>query len=155
GARLPVGLEGASPALLAALGAPVAAHPALAWSDARRRAPLRIARHWLLRFGVFGWLPTAVLFASYQMIAFGGWRGQWLLEGPRAWTETLVHWWIGTLVGLVLYAGFVRLLAEALAFGAAWIAPQRAPALRRAVEWAVALVYYAGIPALLAVRFLV
>lgn len=150
GARAPVGLEPAPPALVEAFGL---SHPNLAYAAARRDAPLAALRHPAVRFGLFGLVPTAVLFRAQQVIGFGGLLGQYHLEGFGPWATTLAVTWVSTVAGLVLSASALRALAEAAAFALAWLAPRRVPAARRTVEWAVALAYYAGIPAFLALRF--
>jgi hypothetical protein len=48
----------------------------------------------------------------------------------------------------------VRLFGELGAFAATWIAPARAQSIRSGAEAFCAIAYYAGVPALLAVRFL-
>ncbi len=127
GARAPVGLEPAPDALVAAFGV---AHPNLAYADARRTAPLAIARSPWVRFGLFGLVPAAVLFRAQQVIGFGGLFGQYYLEGLRAWSTTLAVTWAATLAGLVLVASALRALAECAVFALAWIAPRRSGSSR-------------------------
>jgi hypothetical protein len=62
--------------------------------------------------------------------------------------------WLGKFPYLVLYAGAWRGLAELVALAAARVAPPRAAGVRRGVEAACRWVYYAGVPVLLAIRFL-
>lgn len=149
GARLAFDLEPAPPIRDA-----VAADPAWIYAAARRAAPLAALRHPLVRFGAFGLIPTGVLFRAHQIIAFGGFFGQQRMEGAAAWTATLVEFWVSTLLGLALYAATFRLGGELLAWTTTWLAPARARVIRSVVEWGVAIAYYAGVPALLAIRFL-
>jgi len=151
GARAPVGLEPAPAALVDAFAV---AHPNLARAAARRAAPLAALRSPWVRFGLFGLVPTAVLFRAQQVIGFGGLFGQYYLEGLRPWLATLAITWASTLAGLVLYASALRAPAEIAALALAWIAPRRAAIARAAIEWIAAIAYYAGVPAFLALRFL-
>ena len=54
----------------------------------------------------------------------------------------------------MLYAATFRLGGELLAWAATWLAPARARVIRSVVEWGMAIAYYAGVPTLLAIRFL-
>ena len=149
GAHAPVGLEPAPPALIEGNE-----HPNLAFAAARRAAPLAVLRHPLVRFGLFGLVPTAALFHAHQVIAWGGLFGQYYTEGLAAWLRSLALTWGSTLVGIVLYASVVRAAVEVPAFALAWLAPRRATLVRRCAEWAAAIAYYAGVPAFLALLFL-
>jgi hypothetical protein len=151
GARAPVGLEPPLAALVAAFGV---AHPNLAFAAARRAAPLAGLRHPLVRFGLFGLVPTAALFHAHQMIAWGAPLGQYYAEGLGPWLASLGVTWLSTLVGIALYASVVRAAVEVPAFAATWIAPRRATFFRGAAEWIAAIAYYGGVPAFLAIRFL-
>ncbi len=145
-------------ALLTALrsgGAAGAARPGrlAAWSAARsRHRPGLLER--LLRWGVFPLLPAAILFQAHQHIAFGGPLGEWRLLGPAAWLLTLLGYWAAPLALLVLLAAAARVLAELGCAVATALAPGRARAARRTAEWLCRAVLYAGVPALLAIRFL-
>jgi hypothetical protein len=151
GARAPVGLEPPPAALLDAF--PLA-HPNLAYAAARRAAPLALLRHPLVRFGLFGLVPTAALFRAQQVIGFGGLFGQYHLAGLGRWLETLAITSASTVAGLVLYASALRAPAEIAAFALAWIAPRHTRIVRAAIEWILATAYYVGVPAFLALRFL-
>lgn len=157
GSRLPVSLEPALPPLLAALaatGVDVPAHPNLAFGAAKHDVARSLWHHPLVKFGLFGLAPTAVLFRAHQIIAFGGLLGQYYLEGLRPYLATLVEYWGITLLYLVLLACTVRLFAEGAALAATWVAPGRARSIRVGVEAFCAVAFYAGVPALLAIRFL-
>jgi len=157
GNRFPVALEPALPPLLstlAAAGVEAPAHPNLAYGAARQGISPRRWRHPLVMFGLFGLAPTAVLFRAHQIIAFGGLLGQYYLEGLRPYLETLVEYWGTTLLYLMLFACTVRVFGEVIGFAATWIAPGRAQSIRAAAEGFCTVAYYAGVPALLAIRFL-
>ena len=157
GAWLPVAIEPAPAELLASLataGVAAPAHPNLAYGAARQGRLRRIWQHPLVKLGLFGLGPTAVLFRAHQIIAFGGLLGQYYQQGLRPYLATLVEYWGITLLYLVLFASTLRLGAELAAFAATWITPARARSIRTAAEACCAIAYYAGVPALLAVRFL-
>ena len=157
GNRFPLALEPALPQLLstlAAAGVGVPAHPNLAFGAAKHAFARRLWHHPLVKFGLFGLAPAAVLFRAHQIIAFGGLLGQYYLEGLRPYLETGVEYWGTTLLYLVLLACTLRVFGEVAGFAATWIAPARARSVRAAVEGFCAIAYYAGVPALLAIRFL-
>lgn len=157
GNRFPLALEPALPPLfstLAAAGVAVQAHPNLAYGAAKQGSARKLWQHPLVKFGLFGLAPTAVLFRAHQIIAFGGLVGQYYLEGLRPYLETLVEYWGTTLLYLVLFACTVRVFAEVVGLAATWIAPGRARSVRAAAEGFCTVAYYAGVPALLAIRFL-
>jgi apolipoprotein N-acyltransferase len=162
GRRLPVAIESRDPgALLERLtGAGVAAagaaarHPALVFARARSQAPGGWLRHPLLKFVVFSLLPTAVLFRAHQHIAYGASFGQVYLEGLRPFLVNLAFYWAVVSAYVLLWASAWRALAEAAAWLAACIAPSHAARVRRFGEWTCLAAVYAGVPALLAARFL-
>jgi apolipoprotein N-acyltransferase len=162
GRRLLVGLEGRDPApvlaALAAAGVPAAGdavrRPAFAFAHARASDSGGRLRTRLFKFGIFSLAPTAVMFNAHQHIAYGGSLGQYYLEGLRPYLATFGFYWVTIVLYLLLYAGLWRALAEAAAFLAALAAPSRAARVRRAVERIALAAYYAGVPALVAARFL-
>lgn len=149
GARLAFCLEPAPP-----VRESIAADPSWIYASARRNAAFAALRHPLLKFGIFGMVPAGILFRAHQIIAFGGLFGQQRMEGTAAWATTLGEFWLSTLLGLVLYAATLRLGGELFAWIATQLVRARARAIRSVVEWALAIAYYAGVPALLAIRFL-
>jgi apolipoprotein N-acyltransferase len=157
GGRVPLGVAVANPsevlALLASAGVDTTAasrHPNAVWAATR---PMR--RWWgpLLKFVAFGLLPASVLFYTHQHIAYGGTFGQWYLEGPRAWWTTFALYWATTAILLVSYASFWRAGAELVVWITAAAAPGAAATVRRLAEAICAIAYYAGVPALLALRY--
>jgi len=132
----------------------VPAHPTLDYGAARHGFARRLWQHPLVKFGLFGLAPTAVLFRAHQIIAFGGLLGQYYLEGLRPYLGTLLEYWGITLLYLVLFACTLRVFGEGTGLAATWIAPGRARSVRAVVEGFCAIAYYAGVPALLAIRFL-
>jgi hypothetical protein len=163
GALLRPGLEAADlePLLgaLAEAGGVDAAREALrqpwvVYAHAKQTRARRFFEHWLFKFPGFSLLPTGILFNAHQHIAYGGTLGQWRLEGPAAWLLTFAGYWGTVCVYLVLYASVWRALAEVAALLAARAGSGRAASTRRVVELACATLYYVGIPALVAARFL-
>ncbi|HYC57197.1 MAG TPA: hypothetical protein VEL28_19860 [Candidatus Binatia bacterium] len=134
--------------------ASAARHPLVTWAHARatygRASPAAL----FLKFVIFALAPTAVLFNAHQHISFGGLLGQWNIVSPLAWLQTLVEYWLTLIVYLVLYAGVVRGIVELALVAVSWIRAAAAHGARRAGEVACQVLYYAGVPALVGLRFL-
>ena len=94
------------------------------------------------------------MFNAHQHIAYGGSLGQYHLEGLSAYLSTFLFYWVTLVLYLILYAAVWRALCEGAAWLAAVAAPSRAARVRRAVESVALAAYYAGVPALVAWRFL-
>jgi hypothetical protein len=162
GRRFAYGLRADDPAaLLRALAASAAAgavrsaesHPLLRYAAARSAAASWRWYHVVFKFVLFPLLPAAVLFNAHQHIAFGGTFGQYYLEGPARYFTTFAVYWLTLSIYSILYAGTWRIAAEGGALAAAALAPARASAARSLAEWGCRLVYYGGVPLLLALRF--
>jgi len=134
-------------------GAPAGAAKSAAVVYARGRRA-RAGYHPILKFVVFGFAPAAIFFNAHQFIAYGGTFGQYYLEGPGAWLQTLAVFWATMVVYLTAWATLWRLAAEAIVLAAAHAMPPATPGVRRAVEVACWLAYWVGVPALVALRFL-
>jgi hypothetical protein len=161
GARLPVGLRTDDPDelldLLSSGGVDTARarrHPTVRYARERALGRKHGAIRALVKFVAFGVIPAAIFFNAHQHIAYGGTLGQYYLQGPGPYAETAVIYWGLTAIFLVLYASVWRGLAELAALAAAWLAPARAGRVRRAAERACAILYYGGVPLLVAYRFL-
>ncbi len=156
GERLAHGVETADPLpLLASLGqAEAAARPVVAWAHARALRPAWRWWHLGWKFPAFALAPTAVFFNAHQHIAYGGTLGQYYLAGLAPYLETFALYWLVMSLYLVLWASVWRGLGEAVALAAAHVAPSRAARVRRGVEVACRVAYYAGVPALVVARFL-
>ena len=155
--RLPFGLASRTPAAvldaLDASGIDTTAarrHPSLLFT--RTRAP----RWWtpLLKFVALGIVPASILFYTHQHIAYGGTFGQYYLESPQAYFRTFAEYWATTSILLISYASFWRAPAELAVWLTAAVAPSQTNLARKAAETVCALAYYAGIPILLALRYL-
>lgn len=117
------------------------------------RARSVLDRAWL-KFGLYPLLPTLVAFRLHQHIAYGGTFGEAQTFGMQAWLLGLLVWWGKWAMGMTAYAGGLRTLAEALAL-ALTARRMRTPARdRRALELALRLAYYLGVPLWLALRLL-
>jgi apolipoprotein N-acyltransferase len=160
GARFPVGLAARNPepllAAIASAGIPAPPPGDAGLAYARARAA-RDSRWWsspLVAIGLASLLPAAIAFNAHQHIAFGGWLGEYHLIGLRAWLTTALLYELTSALYLVLWWGTVRIAVEAWCWGGALATPACAHGVRRAAERAGAALYYASIPALLALRFL-
>jgi apolipoprotein N-acyltransferase len=133
------------------------------WSSdaARRRADAAstraAARHALLdaspsRFLLFPLLPALVAFRLHQHIAFGGTFGEWQTYGAAAWFGGLLIWWAAWSLGMMLFAGVLRIVIEALVAAMTVTAPRRAAAARHALEVLGRIAFYVGVTGFLAIR---
>ena len=160
GGRFPVGLAARDPerllGVLAGAGIPVPGSddPALAYARARAARDRRWWSSPLVAIGLASLVPAAVAFNAHQHIAFGGFLGEYRLMGARAWLSTAVLYEFTSALYLALWGGSFRIAVEASCWAGALAAPARASGVRRAAERIGALLYYASIPALLALRFL-
>jgi hypothetical protein len=130
-----------------------ARHATLVWAHARAAAGRPRWSRLTAKFPLFALLPTAVLFNAHQHIAYGGLLGQYYLHGLVAYLQTFAVYWVTVSIDLILYASVWRGLGEGVALVAACAAPARAARVRRAVEAGCRMLYYGGVPVLLALRF--
>jgi apolipoprotein N-acyltransferase len=148
-------------ALLRALseaGSPVR----LADAASTRRADYATARalaawprldHPLVKFALFPLLAALPAFRLHQRIAFGGTFGEYYTYGLAAWLTGLLVWWAAWSIGLMLFAAVLRLVVETAHLAVLhW--PARAAAVRRTLTALSRVMFYAGLPAWLAVRLL-
>ena len=109
----------------------------------------------LLKFGLFPLLPALIAFRLHQVIAFGGFFGEWLTYGPGAWFTGLAIWWGAWSLGLMLLAATLRIAVEAVNAGVSIVATTpRQIVTRDASEWLARGLFYLGVPAWLALRLL-
>lgn len=125
-------------------------HPIAVWAHARGRGPTVAGA--LGKFAAFALPPAAVFWNLHQHIAYGGTLGQYYLEGAGPWLTTFATYWATVIVYLVLYAGVWRGVGELIALVAAAVAPARAAPVRQVIEVLLGVAYYAGVPALVALR---
>lgn len=158
GGRVSLALPDPAPLLAALAAAGVAVPPAdapeRAFAAARSACPRRWWDHALVKIGLASLLPGAVGFSAHQHIAFGGLLGEYYLMGLGAWLESALRYWTAGALYLVLWAGCFRVAVEVLVWLGTQATPVRAAGMRSAAERSAALLYYASIPTLLALRFL-
>jgi hypothetical protein len=130
------------------------AHPSSVYAAARAAAPRRFWQRPLFQLVLFALLPGGVGFYAHQHIAFGGLLGEYYLMGAGAWLRTAAVYWLHSTLLLLVYAGALRAGIEAACFAAAHSGRAQAAAVRRLTEGGAAALYYASVPALLALRFL-
>ena len=128
-------------------------HPTMVYAHAKAAAGAWRWYHLMAKFPLFALAPTAVLFNAHQHIAYGGPLGEYYLYGLGAYLETFAIYRATVTTYCVLYASVWRGLAEGVALLAAHVAPSRAARVRRAAEIACRVLYYGGVPVLLALRF--
>jgi len=109
---------------------------------------------WVLKFPLLGLLPTAVFFRAHQWIAYGGTLGEYYTYGARAYAIDFLEHWSTVTVYLALWAGLWRVCGEVAAWGASRVMPRTTSIMRRTVEIGCRLLYYVGVPMLVAMRFL-
>ena len=90
----------------------------------------------------------------YKRQAYGGLLGEYYLMGLAAYVRTAAVYWLHAGALLLLYRSAFHAVVEVASFAAAHFAPARAGAVRRRTEGGAAALYYASVPALLALRFL-
>ncbi len=129
-------------------------HPSVVYAQAKRIAGFSRWHHIFFKFGIFPLLPTIILFRLHQYVAHGGMFGQYYLYGLKPYLSTFAYYWIIVLIYLVLYASLWRALTEGASLLAAYYAPSRAVMVRRWSERGTMLLYYGGVPLLMAMRLL-
>jgi hypothetical protein len=124
------------------------------WAAARARHRGREWWRLVAKFPVFALLPAGVFFYTHQWIAYGGTLGQYYQEGLGPYLATFATYWVTLTIYLVLYAGLWRGLAEAGCLAGAWLMPGGAKTMRRTAERVCRVAYFAGVPVLVALRYL-
>lgn len=129
-------------------------HPSVIYAQAKRIAGFSSWHHIFFKFGIFPLLPAIILFRLHQYVAHGGMFGQYYLHGLQPYLSTFAYYWIIVLIYLLLYASIWRALSEVASLLAAHYAPSRAVMVRRWSERGIMILYYGGVPVLMAMRFL-
>lgn len=140
---------GASPSICSALESPL-----VVFAQARLAYPLRWLDHPVLKFVVYSLVPAMPVFRLHQFITYGGTFGEYYTFGLKAYLLGFGLWWVSFAMGLLMFAAAVRAGVETLAMLAAVVAPARAGAARRVLEWGQRIVFYVGIPTWIALRLL-
>lgn len=129
-------------------------HPLTVFAHARATVVRPRWYHLAVRFVLFPLLPAIIMFQLNQRITYGGPFEQYRMYGLGPYLQSFITYWAYFTAVLVLLASLLRVLAELVAFAAAWFSPPHARGVRRFVEVARAVLYYGGFCALLAWRFL-
>jgi apolipoprotein N-acyltransferase len=162
GRRFHYGLQVPDPiALIEALadaGAPehvraASQHPAAIYARSKNNASRRWY-HPVLKFVVFALVPTLPLFRLHQWVAYGDTFGEYYTYGLKAYLLGFAIYWVTFTIYLVLYGAALRAVAESMVLATACVAPSSTATMRRAVEIALRILYYGGVPALLIRLFL-
>lgn len=139
--------------VLEAMGAQTG-HPLAAFAHARAAAVRPRWYHLVIRFVLFPLVPAVIMFQLNQRITYGGPFEQYRMYGLGPYLQSFITYQTYFTAVLVLLASLWRVLAELVAFAAAWLSPPHARGVRRFVEIAKAVLYYGGFGALVAWRFL-
>lgn len=111
-----------------------------------------ILDHPVLKFVVFPLLPAVPMFRLHQLITYGGTFGEYQTFGLQAYLIALAIWWVSWAIGLVLFAAVLRACIEAgtllLLLRPAWVTGGR-----RRLEVLGRVIFYAGVPTWLLIRF--
>ncbi len=129
-------------------------HPAVTYGDTKLAAGHPSPLALIAKFAGFGLAIAAIFFNAHQHITYGGPLGEYHLLGLRSYLQTLAIYWSTMVIYLLLYAAAWRWLVELANLATAYTAPRHAARLRRASELLVRIAYYAGVPVLVALRFL-
>jgi apolipoprotein N-acyltransferase len=127
-------------------------HPAMVYARARPKPPSATRR--LLKFPVFALVPTLPLFRVHQLIAYGGVFGEYYQYGLEAYVLAFAIYWATLTIYLMLYAAALRVPLELAAMAAAAVAPEYARGVRGILERIAAILFYAGVPVLVILRFI-
>lgn len=137
-------------------GARARAHPTIAMARERARRRPRIASaalRFALRTAAFALVPTAVFFYTHQSIAWGGPLGEYYLAGAAAWLRTFARFWLALFVIVLGIERILRLVCDGAGAAVGRAAPSLAAKAQRGADLAFAWLFYAGIPALTALRY--
>src|SRR5262245_24270921 len=162
GARLPYAIEIDDLVLLLTRLAPLVgdsagaalSHPSVVYAHAAAANPRWRWYHYAWKFIGFSLAPAAVFFNAHQHIAYGGTLGEYYLYAAAAYAHTFALYWLTMAIYLVLYAGLWRVVADVIAWLVLLVSQAHAITARRVVERACQLLYYGGVPVLVATRFL-
>lgn len=129
------------------------ASPMAVYDRARRKVSRRIFEHPLLKFVVYSLVPAVPAFRLHQFIAYGGPFGEYYTFGLKAYLLGFGLWWVSFAYGLLCIAAGIRAAVEILALAASFAVPSYAVGVRRALEIVQRVLFYAGIPTWLYLRF--
>ncbi len=127
---------------------------AAAYMRTRLAVPRRAIDRIALKFVLFPLVPALPAFRLHQHIAFGGTFGEYHSFGLQAYVIALLIWWATWAIHLAMFAAALRVAIEAGTWLALMLRPADAITVRGTLEFLGRLVFYVGVPAWLAIRFL-
>ncbi len=127
---------------------------AAAYMRTRLAVPRRAIDRIALKFVLFPLVPALPAFRLHQHIAFGGTFGEYHTFGLQAYVIALLIWWATWAIHLAMFAAALRVAIEAGTWLSLVLRPANAIDVRRTLEFLGRLVFYVGVPAWLAIRFL-
>ncbi len=130
-----------------------AGHPAIAFARARSTLLPRSAKRLLLKFPIFALLPTLPLFRVHQLIAYGGWLGEYYQYGLGPYLAGFAIYWASLTIYLLLYATALRVPVEIICCMATLASPAHAMVVRKRAEQLASVCFYLGVPVVLLLRF--
>jgi len=138
---------GVSPGVRTAL-----AHPMAVFTRARLANPRSRLDHPVFKFVLCSLIATLPVFRLHQYITYGGTFGEYYTFGLKAYLQGFGLWWASWSLGFLYVAAAARAVVEIVALAAAAATPSYAIGVRRGLEIAQRLMFYAGIPTWLALR---
>ena len=127
---------------------------AAAYMRTRLAVPRKAIDGIALKFVLFPLVPALPAFRLHQHIAFGGTFGEYHSFGLKAYVIALLIWWATWAIHLAMFAAALRLAIETGTWLSLALRPASAIDVRRTLEFLGRLVFYVGVPAWLAIRFL-
>ena len=119
---------------------------ALAYTQVRLSSARSRFDHPVAKFAVLPLAAGLTAFQLHQHIAYGGTFGEYYTFGLQAYLVTLALWCGGWFIGIVLAAATLRALIEAGTLLALLLQPERAVAIRGALERAACATLFVGLP---------
>lgn len=145
-------------ALIGAGARPALAGTLTSFTAACAQVRASVARRWFdhpaMKFVLFPLVPALPAFRLHQHIAYGGTFGEYHTFGLQAYLAAFGIWWASWAIGLLLFAAALRAAIEAGTMLAVALRRGRAVGIRRWLEFLGRVLFYAGVPAALLIRFL-
>ena len=127
---------------------------AAAYMRTRLAVPRKAIDRIAMKFVLFPLVPALPAFRLHQHIAFGGTFGEYHSFGLQAYLIAFAIWWATWAIHLAMFAAALRVAIEAGTWLSLVLRPASAIDVRRTLEFLGRLVFYVGVPAWLAIRFL-
>ncbi|MET0404093.1 MAG: hypothetical protein ABW123_16900, partial [Cystobacter sp.] len=117
-------------------------HPCVAFSHARATVLRPGWPRRALAYLLFPLVTGGIMFRANQYISYGGPFAQYRMYGLGPYLLSFFTYWMYFTASLVLFAAFLRVLAEVLAVGGTWLSSRHAKGMRRFVEGSHVLLYF-------------